>query len=160
MGRIVLIGGSRHATTAHVELIAAALAPSIGPAVLRHGGAPGVDTLAAGIVQPWGWTVEAFPAAWEVCDETLPPELGGCPDWPHRQRRRTGSTYCPYAGHRRNQQMVDAYPHATEVQVFPARSIEDRSGTRDLWMRAIHSGRTVHDPISLNIPTGGRHAAR
>lgn len=158
--RIVLVSGSRHATTAHVELIAGTLGLLCagGPGVLRTGGAPGLDTLAGQIVTPWGWDLDVVPAEWQRCVPDIAAELGGCPDWPHRKTRRDGTEFCPYAGPRRNQIMVDRGPRATDVQVFPAGDIETQSGTRDLWMRAIRAGLNVHHPAPL--PIGGRHARR
>ncbi|YCK35152.1 SLOG family protein [Actinomadura sp. ATCC 39365] len=44
--------------------------------------------------------VERYPADWARCSPA-------CPPGPHRRNGRAGFTYCPLAGHHRNQQMVD-----------------------------------------------------
>lgn len=138
----LIVAGTRRATEEHLPLIGEVLLPicrrDLG--VLAHGGAPGVDRLAADLAATWGWTPHPMPARWSECDLTVPAELGGCPDWPHRKTRRDGSGYCPYAGPRRNQWLVDLSPRADHVLVFPAGSIEARSGTRDLWQRAARAG--------------------
>lgn len=68
-----------------------------------HGGAAGADTLAhrwAKNHEPHGVTPEKHAADWEgPCAPDCQPG--------HRKRRRDGTTYCPTAGHRRNQHMVD-----------------------------------------------------
>lgn len=153
----VLISGTRHATAVlHRPTIADGIKAAFGgrwcDAVLIHGDAPGVDTIAAELAESWGWQVKAMPADWPTCDLTVPQELGGCPDWPHRKRRRDGSTYCPYAGRRRNQTMVDLVPRADHVLVFPAAGPVARSrGTWDLYRRAVRAGLNVHDPIPLEV---------
>lgn len=98
--------------------------------VVVHGTADGADTLAdtwARANAPHGVTAEPHPADWDHCA----PE---CPTG-HRKPRRNGKDYCPTAGHRRNQLMVDlgadlclAFPHG------PAR------GTRDCLTRASRAG--------------------
>lgn len=163
MTTVVLVSGTRWATWEHMPLIDAHLRPLVeaGPGVLVHGdgtgGSPqhiGVDRLAASAARDWGWQTVPVPARWHVCDLTVPRDLGGCPDWVHRKRNRAGHWYCGYAGNRRNQQMVQRMPRADHVVVFPAGSIEARSGTRDLWTRAIRGGLHVLDPIPLEVDRG------
>ena len=80
------------------------------------------------------------PAAWSECDLTVPEELGGCPDWPHRKPHRNGrGSYCPRAGYRRNQRLVDLVPRAELVVAFPDQR-GDKSGTGDLIRRARRAG--------------------
>lgn len=95
-----------------------------------HGGA---DMLAAAWVHRWGgrgWPVreEPYPANWGAdCVPECSPH--------HRQRRGDGSEYCPYAGFRRNQQMVDTRP---DLCVGFWRN--SSSGTRDCIRRAEKAG--------------------
>src|SRR5690242_3289638 len=69
-------------------------------AVLVHGDCPGADQLCATIWSSWGRTVEAHPPSWSECG---PNGTAG-----HQRPRWDGSTYCPSAGPRRNQEMVAA----------------------------------------------------
>lgn len=55
----ILVTGAREWTT---ELGIRMALVAIGPAVVVHGGAPGVDTLAAAVARSVGWPVEAHPA--------------------------------------------------------------------------------------------------
>ena len=95
-----------------------------------HGAAPGADSLAdlwAVANQGLGVIAEPHPAVWEVCAaECLPG---------HRRPRRDGSEYCPTAGHRRNQVMVDL--GAAVCLGFP---LGRAAGTRDCMRRAWSAG--------------------
>jgi hypothetical protein len=67
-----------------------------------HGAADGADSLAdlwAVGHRGLGVLREPTPADWPLCAAECRPE--------HRRLRRDGSEYCPTAGHRRNQLMVD-----------------------------------------------------
>lgn len=156
----LIVAGTRHATGRHVDQIGQVLQPicTTGPGVLAHGGAPGVDLLAAQLAHSWGWKTKEVPASWGECDLTVPDDLGGCPDWPHRRTRADGSSWCPYAGRRRNQKLVDLVPRADLVVVFPADGPVARSrGTWDLHRRAIRAGLDTHTPVPLLIvETAGR----
>lgn len=55
----ILVTGSREWTT---ELGIRLALVATGPGVVVHGGAPGVDTLAAGVARSLGWPVEPHPA--------------------------------------------------------------------------------------------------
>lgn len=95
---------------------------------LLHGDGEGVDQLAAQIATAdWGWHVQAYPADWSTCGE-------GCPDRPHL-RTRGGVTYCPYAGHRRNEAMCAA--GADLLLAFPG---PGSKGTWDCLRRAAAHG--------------------
>ena len=59
-----------------------------------------------------------YPAQWALCSPI-------CPDKPHRKARRDGSTYCPLAGHARNQDMVN--DGARVLLAFP------ELGSRGTW---------------------------
>lgn len=138
----LIVSGSRYATEEHIGVIGPALlricARDLG--VLAHGDAAGVDRIAAECATTWGWQVKAVPAAWSECDLTVPEELGGCPDWPHR-KRKGGRDYCPRAGLRRNQKLGDLTPRADYVVAFPDQ--RKNSGTWDLIRRALRAG---YDP--------------
>jgi YspA, cpYpsA-related SLOG family len=66
--------------------------------VLVHGAAAGADSIAAGIWSRWGLAVEPHPADWARCGPDCPPG--------HQRRNVRGHSYCPAAGHRRNDQMI------------------------------------------------------
>lgn len=71
-----------------------------------HGAAEGGDKLMDRIARAWGCVVEPHPVSqedWDTCLSTCKPG--------HRRRRRDGSTFCPGAGTRRNQRMVDLGAH-------------------------------------------------
>ncbi len=53
----------------------------------------------------------------------------------HRRRNRRSTEYCPLAGHRRNQQMVDEHP-----VLFVGFSYRRSSGTADCLRRARAAG--------------------
>ncbi|WP_435109780.1 SLOG family protein [Nocardiopsis synnemataformans] len=97
---------------------------------LRHGCAQGADTLAAREAERLGWRVEPYPADWKG------PCAPGCPP-DHRKPRKNGpGTYCPLAGHRRNQEMVAARPRLDLVLAFNLGT----SGTADMMRRAKRAG--------------------
>jgi hypothetical protein len=105
-----------------------------------HGAARGADTIAARIAAVWGMRVEAHPAEWGTCGLECQPV--------HRRVRWDGSAYCPTAGHRRNQHMVDR--GADLCLGFPSRPGQcgqkgPRSGTRDCMSRAVKAGIRVVD---------------
>jgi hypothetical protein len=108
--------------------------------VLRHGCAPGVDTVAGLWAVARGVAVDEHRADWDTCGPD-------CPPGPSHRRRRTaaamrahpGSTpdYCPGAGGRRNQAMADAQPRARLCLAFPTPSSR---GTWDMVRRATAAG--------------------
>jgi hypothetical protein len=84
--------------------------------ILVHGAAPGADTMAAEIWTRGGLSVEAHPADWDrPCDTSCY----------HRPREKNGRSYCPLAGHYRNQHMVDL--GADLLLAFPM------PGSRGTW---------------------------
>lgn len=102
-----------------------------GRVVLVHGDCRGADRLAAEVALELGWDVVPRAADWEG------PCAAGCPPGHRRARggQTSGATYCPNAGRRRNQEMVDARPDV--VFAFPtARSV----GTWDAVRRARRAG--------------------
>lgn len=129
----ILVTGSRNWTDA--RLIHAALAQFAAPgAVVVHGGAPGADTLAARAAADLGLTVEAHPADWVRCVPDCPPRHRKTAPYPWH------GTYCPAAGSRRNQAMVDL--GADVVLGFP---LGRSTGTRDCMRRAARAGIPVVD---------------
>lgn len=70
---------------------------------LIHGCAEGADTIGGKWAIRNGILVRERPADWEApCGAECRPG--------HRRRNRRGIEFCPQAGHRRNQQMVDERP--------------------------------------------------
>jgi len=99
----ILVTGSRD--WADENLIAGALlhetsrVPASRGIVVVHGGARGADTMAHRVAVHYEWQVERHPADWGApCGKCNPR---------HRIAGKDGNTYCPLAGHRRNQAMVD-----------------------------------------------------
>jgi hypothetical protein len=92
---------------------------------LMHGHADrGADAIGDAWAIRNGVAYRRRPADWSgPCAATCPPG--------HRRRNRRGAEYCPLAGHRRNQQMVDEQP----ILVVAA-SHNRSSGTADCARRA------------------------
>ena len=101
-----------------------------------HGGARGADMLAGRLARVWGMGVEPHPVTSRDWEAWCPGCTAG-----HRRERPDGSTYCPQAGNRRNQRMVDL--GADLCIGFP--SGPGWSGTRDCLNRAAEGGIRVVD---------------
>jgi hypothetical protein len=104
-----------------------------------HGAAPGADTYAdiwAKARAGHGVTVDPHAADWDTCSPDCPPPAG------HRRLRGTQGSYCPTAGHRRNQLMVDL--GAALCLAFP---LGKATGTRDCMRRARQAGITVWEVL-------------
>lgn len=101
--------------------------PHFADAVLVHGDAAGVDRMAAAAWIAMGGQHDPQRARWRQCVRACPPG--------HQKRRRDGTRYCPTAGHRRNQRMVDA--GAVLCLVFLR---DNSSGTLDCRRRAEGAG--------------------
>lgn len=102
------------------------------PFILVQGGARGVDRFARTWAREhalFGYMVfeEEYPAKWSECDPSCPPG--------HRRRRRDGTDYCPIAGHRRNQRMVDL-----GADTCLAFRYQQSGGTTDCMNRAAKAG--------------------
>jgi hypothetical protein len=101
--------------------------------LLTHGACPeGADAMGDEWAYANGAPQDPRPADW----------TGPCaPDCQpgHRRRRRDGTDYCPLAGHRRNQLMVDLQP-----QLVVAAHRGDSRGTADCIRRAETAGIPVH----------------
>lgn len=126
----VLMTGSRGLPASAMSLVRDALievtAGHQGPHILVHGGARGADQMAAIAAQSLGWSIEEHPADWSApCRDTC--RHNG------RQVNRSGREYCPSAGARRNQKMVDL--GADVCVAFYARN-ELTRGTSDAIRRA------------------------
>jgi hypothetical protein len=95
---------------------------------LMQGCAEGADTIGDRWAKRNGILVRERPADWEgPCGSECQPG--------HRRRNRRGVEYCPLAGHRRNQGMVDERP-----VLFVAASYRNSSGTADCMRRAKAAG--------------------
>lgn len=126
----VLVTGSRGLPASAIGVVRSALIEVTtdheGPYVLVHGGARGADQMAAHIAHELGWTVEEHPADWSApCRDTC--RHNG------RQTNQRGREYCPSAGARRNQAMVDL--GADVCVAFYVRN-ELTKGTSDAIRRA------------------------
>lgn len=95
---------------------------------LMHGCAEGADTLGDEWAIANGILRRRRPADWEgPCGPECQPG--------HRRRNRRGTEYCPLAGHRRNQKMVDEGP-----VLFVAAHRAGSTGTADCLRRARAAG--------------------
>lgn len=154
---IILVTGSRYANMdVHGPIIRRTLAwatgmlispdGTIGPVGLPHelwdGSAEGVDVIARRIArEDFGWDWRPFAANWPACDPQWRDPVGNVQRCTagHRARRKSGVEYCPTAGFRRNQLMVDQLLlRAEERRVCLAFPIPDRGsrGTEDCLTRA------------------------
>lgn len=94
-------------------------------AVLMHGDCEDGDRQIAGIWKSLGGAVDPRPAKWSDCGE-------GCPPRKHRKiRARTGEEYCPYAGLRRNEQMVQTGPRLVLAFLDPGSRTKGASHCAD-----------------------------
>ncbi|MCA1223447.1 SLOG family protein [Streptomyces sp. 8L] len=96
--------------------------------LLTHGAAEdGADTLADIWAHNHGIPTDPHPADWPgPCTSDCPPD--------HRRRTR-GRNYCPWAGHRRNQEMIDLAP-----LLVVGFSHQNSRGTADCLRRARKAG--------------------
>lgn len=95
--------------------------------VIIHGTADGADTLAGLWAEGQGLDVETHPADWVTCAPDCPPG--------HRRTRARGGEYCPTAGHRRNQKMLDA-----DADLVVGFQRDNSRGTADCLRRARAAG--------------------
>ena len=103
--------------------------------LIRHGGAPGWDSVVAHVAEDMGFEVQEVRARWsDPCGPQCNPG--------HRKERSDGSSYCPMAGFVRNQLMLDM--DADELHAFPG-----ENGTTDTVNRAKRMGikHTGWDPL-------------
>jgi hypothetical protein len=154
---VLLVSGSRKHGTGTEHIIRLGLIEAgreLGrDTLLIHGAAGGADRISALWWTRWGLLVEAFPADWAgPCVESCKPG--------HR-RADQGREYCPDAGHRRNQVMVDWAAGMAElgsrvlVVGFPYPG-QSTGGTFDCLRRARKAG--LPDPWVRSDPNVGRRA--
>lgn len=100
---------------------------------LIHGHArDGADAMGDAWAIANGVSRRRLPADWEgPCGPECQPG--------HRKPKRNGRTYCPLAGHRRNQQIVDERP-----LLLVAAQVNSSTGTADCIRRAEAAGVPVH----------------
>lgn len=108
--------------------------------VIVHGGARGADSLA----QEWAERREARGVHWRIfrADWDGPCSAECQPG--HRRAQRTGGTYCPSEGPRRNQRMVEhvtaqSVPGGVLALVFLVDG-KPSHGTHDCWRRIKAAG--------------------
>jgi hypothetical protein len=133
----VLVTGSRGLPSSAMPIVRQALtevtADHQGPHTLVHGGARGADQMAAYVAGQLGWALEEHPADWSApCRDTC--RHNG------RQTNAGGREYCPSAGARRNQAMVDL---GADVCVALYARGEPTKGTADAIRRAGKAGISV-----------------
>lgn len=150
----VLFTGSRYAKPdypEHKRIIWNALRQIAGPepVTLYEGEADGADTIARQYAEFLGWTISKHPADWTgAC-------VAECPAGHRKHYRKPaanrGRTYCPDAGPRRNQEMVDAVcgAHATRAVCVGTPMGEYSAGTFDCMRRAKKAGIEVLPPFNL-----------
>lgn len=101
----------------------------------------GLDLLAAEAATGLGMLTDPHPAVWDVCGPRCRPA--------HRRSKRGGGTYCPTAGFRRNQKMVDV--HGPEYYCCLGFPLGPSHGTRDCMRRAATAGiRVVNCTETVN----------
>jgi hypothetical protein len=116
---IVLATGGRAFTTRRPihQRLAAIKATHPGEIlVLRHGACPaGADKICHQVGKELGYRLDPHRAHWNgPCDHYCHPH--------HRLLDRIGRSYCPDAGKRRNQHMIDLEPRPNECIAFPAKT--------------------------------------
>lgn len=109
-----------------------ALASEHGRLTVIAGAARGADRYAAGwAVQSGGHDTELFAADWATCGAECPPG--------HQRLNGRGGYYCPTAGLRRNQQMIDeGKPDRALGYVTP--SLSESRGSADMHRRLMAAG--------------------
>ena len=141
---LVVVTGSRRAThPAYREVIWRELVEEVGGPDLHaliNGAANGADRWAAHIARHYlRWPVMNVPADWSTCTPDCPPP------GQHRRANDAGVGYCPSAGHRRNQSMIDQAvaigARHPEVRIAcVAFELEHSRGTDDCRRRAAAAG--------------------
>lgn len=100
--RVLITGSREFAARSVINRALNVINEQPGPHTLIHGAAKGADRLAAAYAVRLGWTIESHPADWtKPCT----------PQCTHRRRRQAadeGLGFCPSAGARRNERMVQS----------------------------------------------------
>lgn len=99
----------------------------------------GADLVAHDVALELGMAADPHPARWRECDWTCRPG--------HRKTGPRSGQYCPTAGFRRNQAMVDLHPD--RFLGFP---IGASPGTRDCMRRAREAG--IREGIYEQVESG------
>lgn len=99
----LVTGGRDYDNRAQAELVLSGAFQAMPDAVLVHGAATGLDSLAAEIWRELGGDVDPHPADWSA------PCRDNCRDG-HRRSTPNGSGYCPAAGVYRNREMLKTEP--------------------------------------------------
>lgn len=126
----VLVTGSRlWSDAARIERVLKGVREqdAFADATLVHGNARGVDQMAAAAWIALGGVALPFKARWSQCARACPPN--------HLKQGANGRWYCPTAGHRRNQRMVDG-----GADLCLAFSRDDSAGTNDCVRRCQGAG--------------------
>ena len=126
--RLIVTGSRRWDDAGRIEQVLKGIREQeyFADAVLVHGNARGVDQAAAEAWERMGGTTCAMPARWSQCGRECPP---------NHQRPRNSGRYCPTAGHRRNQRMVDG-----GADLCLAFSRDQSAGCADCVRRAQQAG--------------------
>lgn len=127
--RILVTGSRRWDRSDRIEAVLKCVRDqeAFADAVLVHGGARGVDLMAAAAWIALGGTAVAYKARWSQCSRACPPN--------HLKQGSGGRWYCPTAGHRRNARMVD-----DGADLILAFSRDNSAGTNDCVRRAQAAG--------------------
>lgn len=149
---IIQVTGSRHATMhSHRATIRRTLAWVAGAQAgnvstdheIRDGQAAGADEICHIVGhEDFGWRFKRFAADWPTCELDWRDPMKGtfpCRRRGHRMHRAGGVEYCPFAGHRRNQEMIDdlAAQDGRKICVaFPIPRLKS-TGTTDCLLRAV-----------------------
>lgn len=100
----------------------------------------GLDIILDAAARELGMRTEPHEADWDTCGAECRPG--------HRRARRNGSgSWCPTAGHRRNQKMVDAHSYARCLGFPLGMSV----GTRDCMRRAAAAGIRVVNCTEMGL---------
>lgn len=135
----LLVTGSRSWTDPRLisEALHRATGGDVSTVTLVHGACPdGADAMVDALARRLHMDIDAYPARWT--DPCVP----GCKPG-HRRRGKRGE-FCPTAGHRRNQAMVDSGP-----DLCLAFMRDNSAGTHDCVLRAVRAG----VPVTLHSLT-------
>jgi len=128
-GRILVTGSRRWDRPDRIEQVLKTVREqeAFADATLVHGGARGVDQMAAAAWIALGGVAVPVRARWSQCRRDCPPN--------HLKQGGNGRWYCPTAGHRRNHRMVDG-----GADLCLAFSRDNSAGTNDCVRRAQAAG--------------------
>lgn len=133
--RILVCGSRTYSLDFVMPALLKAYAAAAGTVTIIHGDAPGADRHARDWGHVHGFDVEPYPADWDNCGPECDPG--------HRKVNRRGDEYCPTAGHRRNQRMLDE-GKPDMVLAFVDKPLAESKGTADMVRRARKAGVPVY----------------